>query len=462
MKRLFTRLSQSLRAQLVSWIVIPLIIVAGINLWTAWRASENMAGIVSDRMLTASARAIGEATAASHNAIDAVIPPVALEMFSTGYGDRVYYRVETSDGRLLAGFPDLPMPAEITNYDPLHYEGTYRDRPLRLVVLRHPVAAPSTLPQAVDVVVGVTLAGYTAMQRELWLNSVLEQSLLIIVAGALSLLGLRFVLRPLIRLRNEVRNRTSKLEPFDPQTVQTELRPLVTALNQYMERVRKQMAAQHRFIQNAAHQLRTPLATLSTQASFAERATEENDRKDVLAGIKNTAMQLSRLAGQLLTLSRAEPGGRRPRADRVDLAEAGQQILESLAGKAFDRKIDLGFELKATNPVISGDGTMLREMIVNLVDNALTYTPEGGTVTLVIDQDGHKIKVRVEDNGPGIPVSEYEHVFERFYRVPGTLADGSGLGLAIVREVADAAGGDVSLSETKGGGLTVTVTLPAA
>ncbi|ERM00978.1 histidine kinase [Brucella intermedia 229E] len=414
-------------------------------------------------MLTASARAIGEATAASHNAIDAVIPPVALEMFSTGYGDRVYYRVETSDGRLLAGFPDLPMPAVITNYDPLHYEGTYRDRPLRLVVLRHPVAAPSTLPQAVDVVVGVTLAGYTAMQRELWLNSVLEQSLLIIVAGALSLLGLRFVLRPLIRLRNEVRNRTSKLEPFDPQTVQTELRPLVTALNQYMERVRKQMSAQHRFIQNAAHQLRTPLATLSTQASFAERATEENDRKDVLAGIKSTAMQLSRLAGQLLTLSRAEPGSRRPpRADRVDLAEAGQQILESLAGKAFDRKIDLGLELKAKKPIISGDGTMLREMIVNLVDNALTYTPEGGTVTLVIDQDGHKIKLRVEDNGPGIPVSEYEHVFERFYRVPGTLADGSGLGLAIVREVADAAGGDVSLSETKGGGLTVTVTLPAA
>ena len=462
MKQLFTRLSQSLRAQLVSWIVIPLLVVAGINLWTAWRAAENMAGIVSDRMLTASARAIGEATAASHNAIDAVIPPVALEMFSTGYGDRVYYRVETSDGHLLAGFPDLPKPTEIANYDPLHYEGTYRNHPLRLVVLRHPVAAPPDLPQTVDVVVGVTLAGYTAMQRELWLNSVLEQSLLIVVAGALSLLGLRFVLRPLIRLRNEVRNRISELEPFDPRTVQTELRPLITALNQYMERVRRQMSAQHRFIQNAAHQLRTPLATLSTQASFAERAADEHDRKEVLAGIKKTAMQLSRLAGQLLTLSRAEPGSRRPRADRVDLAKAGPQILESLAGKALDRKIDLGFELKATKPIISGDGTMLREMIVNLVDNALTYTPEGARVTLAVNQDGQTIHIRVEDNGPGIPTSEYEHVFERFYRVPGTVADGSGLGLAIVREVADAAGGHVALSQTKGGGLTVTVTLPAA
>src|SRR5690606_982116 len=126
---------------------------------------------------------------------------------------------------------------------------------------------------------------------------------------------------------------------------------------------------------------------------------------------------------------------------------------ESLAGKALDRKIDLGFELKGTKPIISGDGTMLREMIVNLVDNALTYTPEGARVTLAVDQDGQTIHIRVEDNGPGIPTSEYEHVFERFYRVPGTVADGSGLGLAIVREVADAAGGHVALSQTKGGGL---------
>ncbi|MBA8838783.1 sensor histidine kinase [Ochrobactrum sp. RH2CCR150] len=462
MARLFSRLSQSLRAQLVSWIVVPLIVVAALNLWTAWRSSENIAGIVSDRMLTASARAIGEATAASHDAIDAVIPPVALEMFSTGYGDRVYYRVETSDGRLLAGYPDLPQPATTANFDPQHYLGTYRDRELRLVVLRHPVAASANLPQSIDVIVGVTMAGYDAMQRDLWLHSVWQQSLLIIAAGALSLLGLRFVLRPLIRLRNEVRNRKSELEAFDPETVQTELRPLVTALNQYMERVRKQMSAQRRFIQNAAHQLRTPIATLTTQASFAVRTTSENERNEVLTSLKNTAMQLSRLAAQLLTLSRAEPGSRRPRADRIDLAEAGKQVLESLAGKAFDRNIDLGFDLKTANAAVSGDGTMLREMIVNLVDNALSYTPQGGMVTLSIDSQDSRVRITVEDNGPGIAVAEREHVFERFYRVPGTLAEGSGLGLAIVREVADAADGDVQLLETKGGGLTVIVTLPAA
>ncbi len=459
---LLPRLSQSLRAQLVSWIVIPLIAVAGANLWIAWRSSGDIAGIVTDRMLTASARAIGEATAASNHAIDAVIPPVALEMFSTGHADRVYYRVETSDGALLAGYPDLPKPPRIVNFDPLYYEGSYRDRPLRLVVLRHPLAAPVDLPQAVDVVVGVTLSGYTAMQRDLWLHAVWQQSLLIVAAGALSLLGLRFGLRPLIRLRDAVRGRGPELEPFDPQGVQTELRPLVTALNQYMERVRAQMSAQRRFIQNAAHQLRTPIATLTTQASFAERAAEGQDRTEALSSLKGSAMQLSRLAAQLLMLSRAEPGSRRPRADRVDLGEAGKQVLESLAGKALDQGIDLGLDLVTACAMVTGDGATLREMIVNLVDNALTYTPKGGTVTLRIEGRDATVRVTVEDNGPGIPPAERAHVFERFYRVPGTAAEGSGLGLAIVREVAAAADGTVELEETKGGGLTVVVTLPAA
>jgi two-component system sensor histidine kinase TctE len=265
-----------------------------------------------------------------------------------------------------------------------------------------------------------------------------------------------------MKLRDDVQRRDRDLEPFDPAVVQTELQPLVAALNQYMDRVRKQMAAQRRFIQNAAHQLRTPIATLTTQASFALRTQDGSERAEVLGSIKTSAMLLARLAAQLLTLSRAEPGSRRPRADRVDLVQAGQLVLESLAGKAFDRRIDLGFEATADAAIVTGDGTMLREMIVNLVDNALTYTPEGGSVTLGIARDDETIRLTVEDSGPGIAEQEREHVFERFYRIPGVQADGSGLGLAIVREVADGAGGTVTLSEAGSGGLLVTVILPAA
>ncbi|MBA8882109.1 sensor histidine kinase [Phyllobacterium myrsinacearum] len=460
--RLISRLPGSLRVQLVSWIVIPLIIIAAINLWVSWNTSEKMADLVTDRMLTASARAIGEATAASGNTLDAIIPPVAIEMFSTGDGDHVYYSVATSDRQLLTGYPDLPVPPALTDFDPVYFNGSYRDQPVRLVALRHPVAAAPASSQSVDVIVGVTLAGHTSIVRDLWLHSVSQQLVLIAFAAALSLLGLRYGLRPLMKLRDDVQRRDRDLEPFDPAVVQTELQPLVAALNQYMDRVRKQMAAQRRFIQNAAHQLRTPIATLTTQASFALRTQDGSERAEVLGSIKTSAMLLARLAAQLLTLSRAEPGSRRPRADRVDLVQAGQLVLESLAGKAFDRRIDLGFEATAEAAIVTGDGTMLREMIVNLVDNALTYTPEGGSVTLGIARDSDTIRLTVEDSGPGIPEHERDHVFERFYRIAGVQADGSGLGLAIVREVTDGAGGTVALSEVASGGLLVTVNLPAA
>ncbi|WP_292327892.1 HAMP domain-containing sensor histidine kinase, partial [Mesorhizobium sp.] len=164
---------------------------------------------------------------------------------------------------------------------------------------------------------------------------------------------------------------------------------------------------------------------------------------------------------QLLTLSRAEPGSRRPRADRIDLTEAAREVLETHAPKAVERNIDLGLEQAGPVPVI-GDGTMLREMIVNLVDNALRYTPAGGTVTVKLAAIGREGVLTVTDTGPGIPAEEREQVFERFYRIAGAAEEGSGLGLAIVREVVENAGGSVALGEAAGSGLRVEVRLPLA
>ncbi|RWF96947.1 MAG: HAMP domain-containing histidine kinase, partial [Mesorhizobium sp.] len=157
---------------------------------------------------------------------------------------------------------------------------------------------------------------------------------------------------------------------------------------------------------------------------------------------------------QLLTLSRAEPGSRRPRADRIDLTEAAREVLETHAPKAVERNIDLGLEEAGPVPVI-GEGTMLREMIVNLVDNALRYTPAGGTVTVQLAAIGREGVLTVTDTGPGIPAEEREQVFERFYRIAGAAEEGSGLGLAIVREVVENAGGSVALGGAAGSGLRV-------
>jgi two-component system sensor histidine kinase TctE len=243
--------------------------------------------------------------------------------------------------------------------------------------------------------------------------------------------------------------------------VQSELHPLVHALNDHMERVQNQMAAQRRFVSNAAHQLRTPLALISTQASVAAREDDRVKRDEALQALRLSTRQVTRLASQLLTLSRAEPGSRRPRSDVIDLSATARHVLENQAEEALRRRIDLGLE--TGGPVhVEGDGTMLREMLVNLVDNALRYGRDGGVVTVSVQRDGATALLEVEDDGPGIAEAERGPVFERFYRVMGTASEGSGLGLAIVREVVDGAGGTVELSAAPQGGLLVTIRLPLA
>jgi two-component system sensor histidine kinase TctE len=221
------------------------------------------------------------------------------------------------------------------------------------------------------------------------------------------------------------------------------------------------MAAQRRFVANAAHQLRTPLALLSTQAAYARREAGAGARDEALFALRESTKRLARLAEQLLTLSRAEPGSRRPREDRVDLAASARDVLAGLAPVAVGRGVDLGLDAEKPATVV-GDGTMLREMIVNLVDNALRYGRAGGSVTVAVSATKDEAVLTVTDDGPGITAAEREHVFERFYRVAGAAEEGSGLGLAIVREVADNAGGRVTLSDTPGGGLTVEIKLPLA
>jgi len=300
------------------------------------------------------------------------------------------------------------------------------------------------------------------MVRRLWFGAFAQQLALVAIAGLFVLLGLHRGLAPLIRLRDAVRSPSrSDLDPVEVPGAQSEIRPLIDALNVYMERVRAQMAAQRRFIANAAHQLRTPLALLSTQASYALRETVPDARQEALVALQTSSGKLARLAEQLLTLSRAEPGSRRPRADRIDLTEAARHVLEAQAPLAISRNIDLGLEEAGPVPVI-GDGTMLREMIVNLVDNALRYSRSGGSVTVRLAAVDGEAMLTVSDDGPGIPVDERDHVFERFYRIAGSTEEGSGLGLAIVREVVENAAGRVTLRDGAAGGLVVEVRLPLA
>lgn len=450
----------SLRLQLLCWLLLPLAGLMAVNVWLSYRQARATADLVTDRTLDAAARAIAEDTRLDRGVIDATVPPVALEMFDTGHRDRVYYRVDTAAGRLLTGHPDLPKPpAALKQGVPAHFSTAYRDQPLRLAALAYPVVGARD-GESVVVVVGVTLAGHGAMVRQLWVGGVGRQVVLLFAAAALVLVGLQRGLAPLMRLRDAVleKNRDD-LAPLSDRAVQSELRPLVAALNTYMGRVSSQMAAQRRFVANAAHQLRTPLALLATQAAFARRTADSAERGEALAGVEQSTRRLARLAAQLLTLSRAEPGSRRPREEIIDLADSARRVLEGLADLAVERDIDLGLDVTAPAST-RGDGAMMREAIVNLVDNALRYTPAGGTVTVTVGAGAGEARLSVEDSGPGIPPEEREKVLERFYRVPGASGEGSGIGLSIVREVVDGAGGQLVLGASAAGGLKAEMRLP--
>jgi two-component system sensor histidine kinase TctE len=455
--RFLLRMSASLRIQLLAWVVLTLIGAICVNLYLSFQSADATANLVTDHTLLASARVIAEAVHVdTGGTVEADIPPAALEMFDTGFEDRVFYQVVTAWGNLVAGFPDMPQPKTQQAGE----DGRFHDRDVRVMMLSHPIVGLGE-DGTISVTVAVTHNSQYAMRRQLWLSDFSKQLVLVLLAGLVTIIGLQRGLSPVLRLRDAVRGRgRDRLDPLSPETVQTELRPLVHALNDHMERVQNQMAAQRRFVSNAAHQLRTPLALISTQASVAAREVDDDRRDEALQALRSSTRQVTRLASQLLTLSRAEPGSRRPRRDIIDLSLTAREVLGVQAEEALKRNIDLGLE--AEQPVlVEGDGTMLREMLVNLVDNALRYTQPGGTVTVSVNQRDGTALLCVEDNGPGIPRDERGQVFERFYRIMGTEPEGSGLGLAIVREVVDGAGGSVALDDAPGGGLRVMVRLPA-
>ena len=262
------RLSRSLRVQLLCWVLLTLLGAIGFNLYDSFWTADATAKLVTDRTLLASARVIAEAVRVDEGGnVQVDVPPAALEMFDTGFGDRVFYQVITVWGSLVSGFPDLPLPASQRTGEDRAFHGA----DVRVLMIDHPVVGLSG-DGAISVTVAVTHNSQYAMRRQLWLSDFSKQFVLVFVASLVTILGLQRGLAPALRLRDAVRQRgRNRLDPLPPEMVQSELQPLVHALNDHMERVQGQMAAQRRFVSNAAHQLRTPLALISTQASVAAR-----------------------------------------------------------------------------------------------------------------------------------------------------------------------------------------------
>jgi two-component system sensor histidine kinase TctE len=269
---------------------------------------------------------------------------------------------------------------------------------------------------------------------------ILPQFIILPIALALVWFALSRGLMPLSDLQQRIRaRRPDDLSPIEPGQVPEEISPLVRSLNDMLERLSQSIEIQKRFIADAAHQLKTPLAGMRMQAELALRQTDQDEIHRSLEQLSSSSEAATHLVNQLLTLARAEhqtPASKPFEA--LELSALARDVVHDWVQTSFARRIDLGFEASPQPVQLFGNPVMLRELLSNLIDNAMRYTPAHGSVTVRvrIDDEGELAILEVEDTGPGIPPSERHHVFERFYRILGSNVSGSGLGLAIVREIA--------------------------
>jgi two-component system sensor histidine kinase TctE len=453
----------SLRTQLLVWLLAPLALFVAFNSWVAYNNAIQMATVVHDRMLLGSARIIAEQVHYEDEMLQIIIPPAALELFQSDSHDRVYYRITGPNHGLLAGSADLPLLKDpLGSEESTYFDAQFRGEPVRVVAFSQPVfAAPEHGPVLIEV--AQTRHSYEVLADRLWQHAVQQQLLILALVGLLGWIGMHRGLAPMMQLRDTVRRRKpNTLEPLDLAPVPHELEPLVQAMNDYVRRLDDHMSAHSRFIANASHQLRTPLTVLNTQVNYGLRSDDIEGKDAALAAINGGVQHGIRLVNQLLMLSTAEVRiGRRLPYSEVNLIAVVRRVLEELATLAQTKHIDLGFDFTEETIAVRDTLAMLDELVSNLVDNALRYTPAGGIVTVSVARRADQVVLRIEDNGPGIPVQEREHVFERFYRLHADLSDGSGLGLAIVREIAAACEAEVTLSAPAAHqGLVVTVVLP--
>lgn len=273
-------------------------------------------------------------------------------------------------------------------------------------------------------------------------------------------LGIGRGLLPLQRLAHSIaRREPGRLERVDTSNIPREIEPLVAALNQLFERVEGSMEHERRFTADAAHELRTPLAALKVQAQVALHSRDEAERTHALEQVVNGVVRASRLVEQLLTLARIDPETARGEFVEFALLPLAEEALAALEPFASEKQITL--QLQCTSrPRLTGEAQSLAIALRNLTDNAIRYTPPGGTVEIRIEEGAETLQLCIADSGPGIPESERERIFNRFYRLAGQQTEGSGLGFSIVQRIAELHQASVTLQRSRLGGLAVCLNFP--
>ena len=448
--RIFKREQRSLFGEILDWMLTPLLLLWPISLALTWLVAQGLANKPFDRALVYNVQALAQQVRlGADKRVEFSLPQPASELLRADETDLVYYQVTGNLGEHLSGDRELPLPKP-NEPKGSSYEVHIRDDEMRGLEVRVAftwIRLDSDGKRPALVQVAETREKRSVLAAEIIKGVMLPQFALLPLAVLLVWLALVRGIKPLSQLEERIRERKpDDLSPLDDKAVPMEVAPLVVSVNDLLERLKDSIVTQKRFLADAAHQLKTPLAGLRMQADLAQRSgSSEEDLKKSLQQIGRASVQATHTVNQLLSLARAEGGGANLPLQSCDMVSLASEVLQDCLPRAMDKGLDLGFEgVTAGTPgaQVQGNSTLLKEMLRNLVENAIHYTPSPperqGVITLrvLVDPYSRALVIQVEDNGPGIPLPERELVFQPFYRALGTNVDGSGLGLPIVKEIA--------------------------
>lgn len=457
-------LAPSLRRRLFVMILLPLLVLAVAVSVLRYRSAQELSRMLYDDTLRVVAHAVARDVMMTRGDM---LADALTQSLVGALGDPIYYHVAATEGRFLTGYGDPPVDTEamaLPGGVPVFFDATFYDSPVRVVVLREFLSDPE-FNGWTTVQVWQTVSRRHALSLELLAQSAAILGVILVAVAALVWFGIAWGLRPLTDLRQAVAQRSpDDLSPIR-RPLPREVQPVVVAMNRLFGTVRQAIRRRDDFIANAAHQLRNPIAAIQAQAEAAEGARSEADLRARVAHLAEAARQASRLTRQLLS---SDIAARAP-LDRGQVQDMAA-LVQAVAARHVPRALAAGCELELRLPAdggaglqVAGDAALLEEALENLVDNALCHgTGPGGRVEIALDRRGDRLRVAVRDTGPGIPETEADRVFDRFFRLVPDGRPGCGLGLAIVRTIAERHGGGAWLDNGQGPGACFVLDLPLA
>lgn len=443
--------NRTLRTEILIRLITPVLLFVVFEAVSSYYVTRHYVDEAYDRWLLDSAGSLVQEIKVNDNRIIAELPPAALTIFKWDELDKTYFKIIAENQGMIAGDSFVPEPFdESTDWSaPVFFNDTVRGESVRGVSI---LVAREDLPEIVFVHVAETLNKRRNMMMDILLADLIPPIVLAIFIGVYMRKAVYRGLSPLRGLADEIAMRSPKdLSPIPEAHVFAEVRILTDTINGLLKRLDGAIASQQRFIANAAHQLRTPLAGLKLQSERALREDNMAAMKPALLQIQSSADRVSHIISQLLALAKSGAIESGLLLEKFDLLALVREVSSEWVPKALQNNIELSFEGPKHEVYINGNEILIRELLVNLLDNAICYGRENGNIIVRL-KPGFSPTLSVEDDGPGIPASEMDKIFERFYRIPGSPGDGCGLGLPIVKEIADLHQAELVLGTSPGTG----------